>query len=53
MQLSFTKSYGDPQPVAVLAKRSLGAVTVKYRINGGADALRAHEGVGGRVDATA
>jgi hypothetical protein len=35
-QLSFAKSYGDPQPVAVIAKRSLGAVTVKYRINGGA-----------------
>src|SRR4029450_12805743 len=35
-QLSFTKSYGDPQPVAVIAKRSLGAVTVRYRINGGA-----------------
>jgi Zinc carboxypeptidase len=34
-QLSFTKSYGDPQPVAVIAKRSLGAVTVKFRINGG------------------
>jgi len=34
-QLSFTKSYGDPQPVAVIAKRSLGAVTVSYRINGG------------------
>ena len=27
VQLSFTKSYGDPQPVAVLAKRSLGKVT--------------------------
>ena len=37
VQLSFTKSYGDPQPVAVLAKRSLGNVTVKYRINGGAE----------------
>ena len=36
VQLSFTKSYGDPQPVAVLAKRSLGDVTAKYRINGGA-----------------
>jgi hypothetical protein len=36
VQLSFAKSYGDPQPVAVVAKRSLGAVTVKYRINGGA-----------------
>ncbi|HYJ69893.1 MAG TPA: M14 family zinc carboxypeptidase [Nocardioidaceae bacterium] len=34
-QLSFTKSYGDPQPVAVIAKRSLGPVTVKYSINGG------------------
>ncbi len=34
-QLSFTTSYGDPQPVAVIAKRSLGEVTVKYRINGG------------------
>ena len=36
IQLSFARSYGDPQPVAVIAKRSLGAVTVKYRINGGA-----------------
>ena len=36
VQLSFTQSYGDPQPVAVIAKRSLGAVQVKYRINGGA-----------------
>ncbi len=35
-QLSFAKSYGDPQPVAVIAKRSLGAVMVNYRINGGA-----------------
>jgi Zinc carboxypeptidase len=35
VQLSFTQSYGDPQPVAVIAKRSLGDVTVKYRINGG------------------
>lgn len=34
-QLSFAYSYGDPQPVAVNAKRSLGPVTVKYRINGG------------------
>lgn len=34
--LSFKYSYGDPQPVAVNAKRSLGAVTVKWRINGGA-----------------
>jgi hypothetical protein len=31
----FDVSYGDPQPVGVLAKRSLGRVTVKYRINDG------------------
>jgi hypothetical protein len=31
----FDFSYGDPQPVQVLAKRSLGAVTLKYSINGG------------------
>ena len=34
---TFDYSYGDPQPVAVLAKRSLGDVTVHYRINGGDD----------------
>ncbi len=33
---TFKYSYGDPQEVQVLAKRALGAVTVKYRINGGA-----------------
>ena len=33
---TFETSYGDPQPVQVLAKRSLGAVTLKYRVNGGA-----------------
>jgi murein tripeptide amidase MpaA len=32
----FSISYGDPQEVRVLARRSLGAVTVKYQINGGA-----------------
>jgi hypothetical protein len=31
----FDKSYGDPQEVRVLAKRSLGAVSLKYQINGG------------------
>ena len=46
VQLSFTKSYGDPQPVAVIAKRSLGAVTVKYRINGGAVQSAPHVRVG-------
>ena len=32
---TFAVSYGDPQPVRVNALRSLGAVTLKYRINGG------------------
>jgi Zinc carboxypeptidase len=32
---AFKYSYGDPQPVQALAKRKLGKVTVKYRINGG------------------
>lgn len=31
----FSESYGDPQEVRVLAKRSLGDITLKYRINGG------------------
>ena len=35
-ELTFQYSYGDPQPVAVNAKRSLGPVTVKWRVNGGA-----------------
>jgi hypothetical protein len=30
----FGTSYGDPQEVRVLAKRSLGAVSVKYQVNG-------------------
>jgi hypothetical protein len=36
LDFRFSVSYGDPQEVRVLAKRSLGAVTVKYQINGGA-----------------
>ena len=32
---TFDYSYGDPQPVQVLAKRSLGNVTLHYRVNGG------------------
>jgi hypothetical protein len=32
----FDVSYGDPQEVRVLAKRSLGAVTLQYQVNGGA-----------------
>ncbi len=31
---TFNKSFGDPQEVRVLARRSLGAVTLKYQING-------------------
>ena len=33
---TFEHSYGDPQPVQVLAKRSLGEVALKYRVNDGA-----------------
>ena len=46
-QLSFARSYGDPQPVAVVAKRSLGAVTVvpHQRRRG---AVGTHVRVGGR-----
>ena len=32
----FAESFGDPQPVQVLAKRSLGEIVMRYRINGGA-----------------
>ncbi len=32
----FAISYGDPQEVRVLAKRSVGAVTLHYRVDGGA-----------------
>ena len=35
VDFEFAYSYGDPQPVQVLAKRELGPVTLKYRINGG------------------
>ena len=32
---SFADSYGDPQPVQVVAKKSLGDVKMRYRINDG------------------
>jgi hypothetical protein len=32
----FSVSYGDPQEVRVLAKKSLGAVSLQYQVNGGA-----------------
>ncbi|MFI9814534.1 M14 family metallopeptidase [Saccharothrix variisporea] len=36
LDFTFAVSYGDPQEVRVLAKRSLGAVTAKWQVNGGA-----------------
>jgi Zinc carboxypeptidase len=33
---SFPESWGDPQAVQVTARRSLGALNLRYRINGGA-----------------
>jgi len=38
---TFSKSYGDLQEVRILAKRSLGAVQLKYSINGGAAVSKA------------
>ena len=49
----FSVSYGDPQPVRVLAKRSLGAVTLKYQINGGAVQTRVDHRVARAASATA
>jgi murein tripeptide amidase MpaA len=47
---TFDVSYGDPQEVRVLAKRSLGRVTVKYRINGGrVHSARTEEWTGGET----
>ena len=37
---TFDVSYGDPQEVARAREAGLGAVTLKYRINGGARAER-------------
>ena len=36
----FSVSYGDPQTVRVLAKRSLGSIRLLYRINGGSPQSR-------------
>jgi hypothetical protein len=35
VDFKFNVSYGNPQTVAVLAKTSLGGVTLQYRVNGG------------------
>ena len=45
---TFRYSYGDPQPVAVLARRSLGPVTLRFRVDGGPRPQRAHRRVAGR-----
>ncbi|AWS46254.1 M14 family metallopeptidase [Streptosporangium sp. 'caverna'] len=37
---TFTVSYGDPQPVAVVARRSLSTKQMRFRINGGPVRLR-------------
>ena len=45
---TFAVSYGDPQEVRVLAKRSLGPVRLVYRINGGRPHIvSTHEWTGG------
>jgi zinc carboxypeptidase len=50
MDFTFDVSYGNPQPVRVLAQRSLGDVTVRYRINGGRTRDgRTHEWDGGQT----
>ncbi|NUT99565.1 MAG: zinc carboxypeptidase [Saccharothrix sp.] len=36
LDFTFEVSYGDPQEVRVLAKRSLGAITAKWQVDGGA-----------------
>ncbi|GAB2812899.1 M14 family metallopeptidase [Lentzea nigeriaca] len=35
LDFTFTESYGDPQEVRVLAKKSLGAVTAKWQVGNG------------------
>jgi hypothetical protein len=46
---TFAVSYGDPQPVRVTAKRDIGQVTVKWRINGGpVHSANTHEYDGGK-----
>ena len=47
---AFQWSYGDPQTVRILAKRSLGAVSLKYQVNSGAVQTRpTTEWAGGEV----
>ena len=44
----FEVSYGDPQTVQVNARRDLGAITLRYRVNGGKVAEEVHPRVAGR-----
>ena len=44
---SFAVSYGDPQTVAVIAKRALQQVRLHYRVNGGPTQTRVSEWAGG------
>ena len=44
---TFDYSYGDPQPVEILAKRSLGPVEVHWSVNGGATQTAATSDWGG------
>ena len=48
----FADSYGDPQPVQVTAKRSLGAVELHYRINGGREQTVEDDASGATASAT-
>ena len=45
---TFKDSYGDPQAVEVVAKKSLGDVKLRYRINDGAVKTAEHDQVHGR-----
>ena len=50
---SFDVSYGDPQTVAVVAKRALKDLRLKYRINGGSAKTAPVSRSGGAASATA
>ena len=49
----FYRSYGDPQPIRMLAMRSLGKVTLKWQINGDADDPQRIDRVGRGARSTA
>ena len=41
-------SYGNPQTVQVNARRDLGKITLRYRVNGGRVQTKSHQRVAGR-----